>query len=82
MTPEMILANAKNIDLANDLEIDAVITSPPYLNGTNYFRNTKLELWFLRYIQFENDLRFFRDQALTSGINDVKKILRATAERT
>ena len=72
-TPEMILANAKNIDLANDLEIDAVITSPPYLNGTNYFRNTKLELWFLRYIQFENDLRFFRDQALTSGINDVKK---------
>jgi len=72
-TPEMILANAKNIDLANDLEIDAVITSPPYLNGTNYFRNTKLELWFLRYIQLENDLRFFRDQALTSGINDVKK---------
>ena len=72
-TPEMILTNAKNIDLANNLEIDAVITSPPYLNGTNYFRNTKLELWFLRYIQFENDLRFFRDQALTSGINDVKK---------
>ncbi|NCO83767.1 MAG: hypothetical protein COZ31_01920 [Nitrospirae bacterium CG_4_10_14_3_um_filter_44_29] len=72
-TPEMILANAKNIDLVNDLEIDAVITSPPYLNGTNYFRNTKLELWFLRYIQLENDLRFFRDQALTSGINDVKK---------
>lgn len=72
-TPEMILANAKNIDLVNDLKIDAVITSPPYLNGTNYFRNTKLELWFLRYIQFENDLRFFRDQALTSGINDVKK---------
>jgi len=71
--PEMILANAKNIDLANDLQIDTVITSPPYLNGTNYFRNTKLELWFLRYIQFENDLRFLRDQALTSGINDVKK---------
>lgn len=71
--PEMILSNAKNIDLVNEVEIDAVITSPPYLNGTNYFRNTKLELWFLRYIQFENDLRFFRDQALTSGINDVKK---------
>ncbi|MDN3512979.1 MAG: hypothetical protein NG747_01110 [Candidatus Brocadia sp.] len=71
--PEMILANAKNIDLVNDLAIDVVITSPPYLNGTNYFRNTKLELWYLRYIQLENDLRFFRDQALTSGINDVKK---------
>ena len=71
--PEMILASAKNLDMVNNLEIDAVITSPPYLNGTNYFRNTKLELWFLRYIRFENDLRFLRDQVLTSGINDVKK---------
>lgn len=71
--PEFILSNAKNIGRVNDLKIGAIITSPPYLNGTNYFRNTKVELWFLRYLQFENDLRFFRDQALTSGINDVKK---------
>jgi tRNA G10 N-methylase Trm11 len=70
---ELILANAKNIGRVNDLKIGAIITSPPYLNGTNYFRNTKVELWFLRYLQYENDLRFFRDQALTSGINDVKK---------
>jgi DNA methylase len=70
---EFILANAKNIGRINDLKIGAIITSPPYLNGTNYFRNTKVELWFLRYLQYENDLRFFRDQALTSGINDVKK---------
>ncbi|HEX5152955.1 MAG TPA: DNA methyltransferase [Parafilimonas sp.] len=70
---ELILANAKNISRINNLKIGAIITSPPYLNGTNYFRNTKVELWFLRYLQFENDLRFFRDQALTSGINDVKK---------
>jgi tRNA G10 N-methylase Trm11 len=70
---ELILANAKNIGRVNDLKIGAVITSPPYLNGTNYFRNTKVELWFLRYLQYENDLRSFRDQALTSGINDVKK---------
>lgn len=70
---EFILSNAKNIAKVNDLKIGAIITSPPYLNGTNYFRNTKIELWFLRYLQYENDLRFFRDQALTSGINDVKK---------
>lgn len=70
---ELILSNAKNIGRVNDLKIGAIITSPPYLNGTNYFRNTKVELWFLRDLQFENDLRFFRDQALTSGINDVKK---------
>ncbi|MBZ0202687.1 MAG: hypothetical protein K8I03_06700, partial [Ignavibacteria bacterium] len=71
-SPEFILANAKNIGRLNNLKIGAIITSPPYLNGTNYFRNTKLELWFLRYLQHENDLRFFRNQALTSGINDVK----------
>ncbi len=71
--PEFILSNAKNIGRINELKIGAIITSPPYLNGTNYFRNTKIELWFLRYLQFKNDLRFFRDQALTSGINDVKK---------
>lgn len=70
---ELILSNVKNIGRINDLKIGAIITSPPYLNGTNYFRNTKLELWFLRYLQFNNDLRYFRDQALTSGINDVKK---------
>jgi DNA modification methylase len=54
-------------------KIDAVITSPPYLNGTNYFRNTKLELWFLSYLKTEDDLRLYRDEALTSGINDVKQ---------
>jgi len=71
--PKLILSNAKNIGRIINLIIGAIITSPPYLNGTNYFRNTKLELWFLRFLQNENDLRFFRDQALTSGINDVKK---------
>ncbi len=70
---ELILSNAKNISRVNELKIGAIITSPPYLNGTNYFRNTKVELWFIRYLQYGNDLRFFRDQALTSGINDVKK---------
>ncbi len=73
MKHTMICENAKNIGNAilND-KISSVITSPPYLNGTNYFRNTKLELWFLRHLKTDADLRFFRDEALTSGINDVK----------
>ena len=54
-------------------KIDAVITSPPYLNGTNYFRNTKLELWFLRELTNNSNLRKFRDDVLTSAICDVKK---------
>lgn len=54
-------------------KVDAIITSPPYLNGTNYFRNTKLELWFLRKVTEKSDLRKFRDSAITSGINDVTR---------
>lgn len=51
--------------------VDAVITSPPYLNGTNYFRNTKVELCFLGHLAQRSDLRRFRDAAITAGINDV-----------
>lgn len=69
----LICNNAKDIGLATTIQkFSSVITSPPYLNGTNYFRNTKLELWFLRYLQNQKDLRRFRDAVLTSGINDVK----------
>lgn len=50
---------------------DGVITSPPYLNGTNYIRNARLELWFHREISSKADLRSLRDRVITSGINDV-----------
>ena len=50
---------------------DGVITSPPYLNGTNYIRNARLELWFNRQITSKAGLRSLRDRVITSGINDV-----------
>lgn len=50
---------------------DGVITSPPYLNGTNYIRNARLELWYLRHLSERADLRRLRDRVITSGINDV-----------
>jgi DNA modification methylase len=53
--------------------VDLAITSPPYLNGTNYFRNTKLELWILGYLEDEDELKEYRDQALAAGINNVAK---------
>ena len=34
-----------------DQKWDGVITSPPYLNGTNYIRNARLELWYLRHLK-------------------------------
>lgn len=50
---------------------DGVITSPPYLNGTNYIRNARLELWYLRHLCENADLRRLRNRVITSGINDV-----------
>ncbi len=50
---------------------DVVITSPPYLNGTNYFRNTKLELWLTGFLSNEKELGHYCDQAVAAGINNV-----------
>tara|TARA_R110001583_G_scaffold39668_1_gene126905 strand:- start:7825 stop:9351 length:1527 start_codon:yes stop_codon:yes gene_type:complete len=54
-------------------KFDLVLTSPPYLNGTNYFRNTKIELWLLSLISSEKDLKKYRELTVTGGINDVCK---------
>ncbi len=70
-TPFLISENSKHLSKLNNIGIDAVVTSPPYLNGTNYFRNTKIELWFLRCLLSGNDLSSFRFKAVTAGINDV-----------
>lgn len=63
--------NAKLFDENYRNKVDVIVTSPPYLNGTNYIRNTKLELWFLGYLKMKKDLSGFRKEVVTSGINDV-----------
>lgn len=60
--------------------IDLVVTSPPYLNGTNYFRNTKLELLLLGHISAEEDLKVHRARAVTAGINNVSRSLKPPQE--
>lgn len=69
--PTLLTEDARSIGNLPFLGIDAVITSPPYLNGTNYFRNTKVELWFLGYLKNQANLRNYRRLAVTAGINDV-----------
>lgn len=69
--PILITEDARAVGKLPFLGIDAVITSPPYLNGTNYFRNTKIELWFLGYLKSPENLANFRRLAVTAGINDV-----------
>ena len=63
--------DARNIDIEN--QIDCVITSPPYLNGTNYIRNTKLELKLSGCIINEKDLPEFHSKGIIAGINNVSK---------
>ncbi|MFT3912577.1 MAG: DNA methyltransferase [Anaeromyxobacteraceae bacterium] len=50
-----------------------IITSPPYLNGTNYFRNTKLELWLLGWLSSETELGSLHRSGITAGINSVSR---------
>jgi DNA modification methylase len=69
--PKLLCEDARRLGDLLPMEFDTVITSPPYLNGTNYFRNTKLELWFLRCLRQADDLADFRLKAVTAGINDV-----------
>lgn len=61
--------DAREIELEN--KVDVIITSPPYLNGTNYIRNTKLELKMLDFIVDEKDLANFHRKGIIAGINNV-----------
>lgn len=67
----LLADDARDINLEN--KIDCVITSPPYLNGTNYIRNTKLELKLADYIVTEKDLPKFHSKGIISGINNVSR---------
>ena len=63
--------DARKNDYVN--AFDCVITSPPYLNGTNYIRNTKLELKLNDFILSEKDLPRFHSKGIVAGINNVSK---------
>lgn len=55
----------------NYLEMfDFVITSPPYINGTNYIRNTTLELVLTGKNVDEKDLRKLKEKTVCGGISD------------
>ena len=67
-----LCGDARRLDSATAVApFDLVVTSPPYLNGTNYFRNTKLELLALGFIQSEDDLAPLRASAIAAGINNI-----------
>lgn len=67
----LVHEDCRKIDIYD--KFDCVITSPPYLNGTNYIRNTKLELKLLGFINNENDLPPLYSKGIMAGINNVSK---------
>ncbi len=69
--PTLACGDARTLADIPALNADTLVTSPPYINGTNYFRNTRLELWFLRSLRHRDDLARLRRLAVTAGINDV-----------
>jgi DNA modification methylase len=69
----LLAGDSKELKVIKPIQADGVITSPPYLNGTNYFRNTKVELWYSEFMKTQADLKNLRHHAITAGINDVEK---------
>lgn len=69
----LLAGDSKDLNTVKPIQADGVITSPPYLNGTNYFRNTKVELWYSEFMKTQADLKNLRHHAITAGINDVEK---------
>lgn len=73
-SPFILTEDARQLKNIPSINADVILTSPPYLNGTNYFRNTKIELWFLNIIKNTEDLGRLRDKAISAGINDIRGI--------
>ena len=44
---EIISGDVARKEVLSDISADCVVTSPPYLNAQDYFRNSKLELYML-----------------------------------
>lgn len=68
---ELASEDSRKISFIN--KIDCVVTSPPYLNGTNYIRNTKLELKLLGFIGDVKELPHMHQKGIIAGINNVSR---------
>lgn len=68
---KLLNANARQFNERYRSAVDEIVTSPPYLNGTNYFRNTKIEMWFLGEIDGEASLTDFNRDCVAGGISNV-----------
>jgi hypothetical protein len=63
-----VAADCRALPASYHGQFDLAVTSPPYLNGTNYIRNTKLELVLLGFVGSEPQLGPLRDAGVRAGI--------------
>lgn len=81
LTKKCFLQDATKLRLPVD-SIDAVITSPPYMNTLDYVRDNRLRLWFLGYgdentLQKENPMNLDKFKKLMYGcLSIIRRVLR------
>jgi len=63
--------NACKLKFKNDF-IDAIITSPPYMNTLSYARDNRLRLWFLGYNNYKK-----MDKMSPNNINEFKQLMKS-----
>ena len=64
---EVIHGNAKSLPInIRTTRVDAVVTSPPYLNAQDYYRSCKLELWIVGLLGSNANQDWARDELIGS----------------
>ncbi len=64
---EVIDGNAKKLPISmSSTRVDAVVTSPPYLNAQDYYRSCKLELWIVGLLGLDANKKWARDDLIGS----------------
>jgi hypothetical protein len=59
---QVILGSAKNLpQCLRSARVDAVVTSPPYLNAQDYYRSCKLEIWVVGLMEVDGLRQWARD---------------------
>jgi len=72
----VIEGNSINLsDLTNGHEIDAVVTSPPYINAQDYYRSSKLQLFILEHSSHDELRELFRKFAGSDRIHQKISLL-------
>lgn len=70
---QVLLTDARELDVLESNSIDAVITSPPYPNEKDYTRTTRLESVLLGFIKNKEELRELKKRLVRSNTRGIYK---------